>query len=195
MNKMLAALAAALVLAACETGPKIRSNTDPSANFQAYKTYAFAPTLGTDRGGVQTPLTSYFKESVRREMDARGFRYVEDGNADLLVNFSANARENVDLRSTAAPSYGYYGYRGGYYGGWAGYGGGSEVETVRYKVGTANIDLVDAHRKQLVWEGIVEGKLTDKAMKDPRTAVSNVVTEMFKQFPGGTGTAPAAASN
>jgi hypothetical protein len=183
MNKLLVLFASALVLAACESGPKIRANSDPAANFASYKTYAFMDKLGTDRGGVATPLTSYFKEAVRREMDARGFRYVEGGPADLLVNFAANAQEKVDVRSTPAPAYGgYYGYRAGVYGGWY---GGTDVDTVRYKVGTANIDLVDANRKQLVWEGIVEGRLTEKVMKDPRAAVNAVVTEVFKQFPGG----------
>lgn len=192
MNKALALLASVLVLAACESGPKIRSNSDPAANFASYKTYAFMEKLGTDRGGVATPITSYFKESVSREMDARGYKQIEGSDADLLVNFSANAQEKVDVRSTPAPVYGgYYGYRGGVYGGWY---GGTDVDTIRYKVGTANIDLVDARRKQLVWEGIVEGKLSKKAMENPRGAVSLVVTEMFKQFPGNAGgAAPAPA--
>jgi len=192
MNKVLALMASVLVLAACESGPKIRSNSDPAANFASYKTYAFMEKLGTDRGGVATPLTSYFKESVSREMDARGYKQIEGSDADLLVNFSANAQEKVDVRSTPAPVYGgYYGYRGGVYGGWY---GGTDVDTIRYKVGTANVDLVDARRKQLVWEGIVEGKLSKKAMENPRGAVSLVVTEMFKQFPGNAGgAAPAPA--
>ena len=193
MRNVLALLASVLVLAACESGPKIRANADPAANFASYKTYAFMDKLGTDRGGVATPLTSYFKEAVRREMDARGYRYLDGGPADLLVNFSANSQEKVDVRSTPAPSYGgYYGYRAGVYGGWY---GGTDVDTVRYKVGTANIDLVDASRKQLVWESIVEGKLTSKVMKDPRAAVNAAVTEMFKQFPGtASGTTPAPAT-
>ena len=195
MNKVLVLFASALALAACESGPKIRANSDPAANFASYKSYAFMDKLGTDRGGVATPLTSYFKEAVRREMDARGYRYVEGGDADLLVNFSANAQEKVDVRSTPSPAMygGYYGYRAGVYGGW--YGGGTDVDTVRYKVGTANVDLVDASRKQLVWEGLAEGKLSEKVMKDPRAAVNAVVAEMFKQFPGNAGgTAPAPAS-
>ncbi len=176
------------LMTACASKPEIRSNTAPGANLSAYRTYAFVPNPGTDRGGISTPLTGYFKEAVRREMDARGFRYVESGDADLLINFNANARENVDVRSTPAPTYGYYGYRGGMYGGMGyGYGGGSDVETVRYKVGTANIDIVDASKKQLVWEGIVEGRLNDKVMKDPKTAVDKVVTEMFLKFPGRAG--------
>jgi hypothetical protein len=199
MNRIIALIASGLMLAACESGPKIRANTDPGANFSSYKTYAFMDKLGTDRGGVATPLTSYFKEAVRREMDLRGYKYVENGAADLLVNFAANSQEKVDVRSTPSPTVGvgyggYYGYRGGAYGAW--YGGGTEVDTVRYKVGTANVDLVDASRKQLVWEGLVEGKLTEKVMKDPRAAVNAVVTEMFKQFPGNAGgVAPAPAAN
>ena len=59
-----------------------------------------------------------------------------------------------------------------------------EVQTVRYKVGTANVDVVDLSKKQVVWEGIAEARLTDKMMKDPRTAISGVITEMFLQFPG-----------
>jgi hypothetical protein len=192
MKKILALVALTFALTACESGPKIRANTDATANFQNYKTYTFPEKLGTDRGGVSTPLTSYFKEAVRREMDARGYKFVEGGDADLFVNFHANAQEKVDVRSTPAPSYGgYYGYRGGAYGGW--YGGGTDVDTVRYKVGTCNIDVVDARRRQVVWEGLAEGKLTEKVMKDPRGAVNRVVTEMFRQYPGNTGGAPAPA--
>jgi len=194
MKKILAMIALTLALTACESGPKIRANTDANANFQNYKTYTFPEKLGTDRGGVSTPLTSYFKEAVRREMDARGYQFVEGGDADLFVNFHANARENVDVRSTPSASYGgYYGYRSGVYGGW--YGGAPEVETVRYKVGTCNIDVVDAHRRQLVWEGVAEGKLSDKVMKDPRGAVNRVVTEIFKQYPGNVGGVPATGTS
>jgi len=189
MKNILVAGAFALsLLAGCESGPEVRSNVDPSANLSAYKTYMFPDKTGTDRPGYSTPLTSYFKESIRREMDARGYKYVENGPADLLINFNANARENVDVRTTPGSTYGYgygyYGYRGGMYGASA---FPPEVETVRYKVGTANIDVVDLSKKQVVWEGIVEGRLTDKIMKDPRTAVSNAIAEMFLQFPGRAG--------
>ena len=67
---------------------------------------------------------------------------------------------------------------------------------MRYKVGTANIDVVDNAKKQLVWEGVAEGRLSDKVMKDPRAAVNAVVTELFKQFPGTAGgAAPATGTS
>ncbi len=88
-------------------GRRSAANTDPSANLSSYRTYTFAAETGTDRQGYSTPITSYFKESIRREMDARGFKFVEGGTADLLVNFNANARENVDVRTTpGTPTYG-----------------------------------------------------------------------------------------
>jgi Domain of unknown function (DUF4136) len=183
MKKILALLAVTCALAACESAPKIRANTAPGANLQSYKTYTFPAKLGTDRGDVQTPLTGYFKEAVRREMDARGYQFVEGGVADLWVNFHVQAQEKTDVRSTPAPyAGGYYGYRGGVYGGW-GYGA-TEVETIHYKVGTCNIDVVDANKRQLVWEGVAEGKLTDKVLANPQAAVNAVVTQMYMQFPG-----------
>ena len=189
MNKIfLAGLAALSMLTACESGPTIRSNVDPAANLSSFKTYMFAAKTGTDRPEYATPITSYFKEAIRREMDARGYKYVEGGPADLLVNFNANAKENVDVRTTPGSTYGYgygyYGYRGGLYGATA---FPPEVQTVRYKQGTANIDVVDLSRKQVVWEGIAEARLTDKMMKDPRTAISSVIAQMFAEFPGRAG--------
>ena len=186
MKKLMMAGALALtMLAGCESGPTIRSNVDPAANLSSYKTYMFPEKTGLDRPGYSTPISSYFKEAIRREMDSRGYKYVENGPADLLVNFNANSKENVDVRTTPGATYGYgygyYGYRGGLYGASA---FPPEVETVRYKTGTANVDVVDLSRKQVVWEGIAEARLTDKMMKDPRTAINGVITEMFLQYPG-----------
>lgn len=179
-------------LAACATPkPSIRANLDASANMSAYRTYGFLANPGTNRNGYSTPLTSYFKEAVRREMNARGYRY-EESDPDLLVNFNANAREQVDVRSTprASVGMGYYGYRSGIYGTFPLYPYGNDVDTVRYKVGTANVDVVDARKKQLIWEGIAEGKLTKEIMNDPRAAVNAVVTQIFEKFPGRAAAAP-----
>jgi hypothetical protein len=170
------------ILAACETKPTIRTNLDHSADLSAFHTYGFVPQAGTAQAGYSSMVTTYFKDAIRREMDSRGYRQVEE-QPDLLVNFNANARENVDIRSTPGPSVGYYGYRTGLYAAGPVYEG-TEIETIRYKVGTANVDVVDARKKQLIWEGVAEGKLTDKMMQDPQAAIRAVITEMFTTFPG-----------
>lgn len=167
---------AVLMLSGCESTPTVHTNLDPGANLASYKTFTFAPQPGTNRGGYSTPLTAYFETAVTREMEAHGYRKSDD-DADLLVDFNANARENVDIRSSPGSAVGYYGYRAGLY------AGAGDVETVRYKVGTANVDVVDARKKKLLWEGIAEGRLTDEVMKSPQTAVDSAVAQMFMQFP------------
>jgi len=177
-------VAASLVLSAC-AAPKIktRSQTDPNVNLSSYRTYGFVSEPGTNRSGYSTPITGYFKSAVTREMNARGYTYSEN-SPDLLINFNTNAREQVDIRSTPSMSYGYgyYGYRGGMYASGPMYGG-TDVSTVRYKQGTANIDVVDAAKKQLVWEGVAEGKITDEMMKNPQATIDGVITDMFAEYP------------
>lgn len=185
---MTVALVAAAIaaLAGCATvGPKIRVDHDRAADFNAYQTYGYPAELGTDRGGYSTLITSYFRQAVDREMRLRGYQFAAS-NPDLLVNFFARARDVTDVRSVpgAWAGYGYYGYRYGLYSAWPLYA--SDVSTVHYKVGTANLDIVDAARKQLIWEGVAEGRLTQQAMEDPQAAISGVVTELFRLYPGHT---------
>lgn len=186
MNRQFAWLwLAALALAGCATtgGPKYRIDYDRSTDLNAFSTYGFPDEVGTDRAGYSTLITTYFKDAVNREMQERGFRY-EEKDPDLLVNFFANVRNVTDVRSTPRYSlgYGYYGYRYGLYGAWPFYH--DDVDTVHYKVGTANIDIVDAERMQLIWEGVAEGRITREDMRDPQAAIDRVVTELFQRFPG-----------
>jgi hypothetical protein len=169
------------LFAACQSTPQIAAATDPTANLSSYRTYGFVAQPGTNRGGNSTPLTTYFETSISRQLEARGYRKV-DSNPDLLINFNANVQEKADIESTPMPTMGYYGYRGGLYGG--GFYGGSDIETVRYKVGTVNIDVVDAAKRKVVWEGRAEGELNSEAMQNPQGAVDRVVTQILAQFPG-----------
>lgn len=180
--------AVTLALAACASGPKIRTDVDRSADFSRYHTYAFASELGTDRSGYSTLVTNYFKQAVGKELQTRGYHYDEE-NPDLIVNFNARTHTRTDVISVPQPAYsaGYYGYRHGLYSAWPMYA--HDIEAVTYKVGTANVDLVDVERNQLVWEGVAEGELTEKALDDPSTAIGNAVAKMFEKYPASAGQA------
>jgi len=179
----IASLGAALMLiAGCATtkGPPTRIDYDRKADFSVYRTFGFPKETGTDRGGYSTLVTSYFKSSVTTAMEARGYKYTED-HPDLLVNFYMNTRERTETRPSPTVGYGYYGYRYGLYNAWPMY---DEDRTVTYKVGTINLDIVDAEKKQLVWEGVSEGRMSDEAMANPKVTVNAVVTELMRQYPG-----------
>ncbi len=156
----------------------------PAANFAIYRTYNFASELGTDRAGYSTLLTSRFRTAVSREMEAHGYRLAE--NPDLLVNFFTSVRERTSVQSVpVVVGMDYYRYRNGLYVAWPLYG--NDVNTVHYQVGTASIDVVDAARKQLVWEGVAEGRLSKRVQKDPGPAIDRAVKEIFERYPANAG--------
>lgn len=176
-------LSCAFWLAACASGPKVRSDLAPDANLTNYQTFGFMSELATDRAGYTSLVTQHLKAAVTAEMTARGYRYSEQ-EPQLLINFNSNVEQRADIRTTtttAVPYYGYYHYRRGYYSPFPYYQ--KEVETVRYKVGTVNIDVVDAARKQLVWEGIAEGVLNKQDIAQPRESMARVVNQIFEQYP------------
>jgi hypothetical protein len=169
--------------------PTLHSDYDKTVNFANFHTYAYVNPVGTDKAGYSSLITQHFKSAIDTEMSARGYRKV-DTDPDLLINFMANATEKTDIRSTPSTSVsmgmGYYGYRGGMYAGMPLYGS-SDIETVRYQVGTANIDVVDAHQKRLIWTDVAEGRLSAESMKNPQPAIARVVQQMFLEFPGRAG--------
>jgi len=172
------------VLVACASGPRIRTDMDPAANFSIYRTYNFSSEPGTDRAGYSTLITSRFKRAVSREMEARGYTLAE--NPDLLVNFFTSVRDATSVQSTpVVVGMDYYRYRNGLYVAWPLYG--NDVRTTRYSIGTASIDVVDAARKQLIWEGMAEGRLSSKVQKDPGPAIDKAVAEIFARYPARAG--------
>jgi Domain of unknown function (DUF4136) len=181
---MVAISAAALLAGACAStpAPQSRIDYDKTADFGVYRTFGFPKETGTDRGGYSTLVTSYFKSSVSTAMEARGYKYSAD-HPDLLVNFFMNTQEKTETRSDPSlMAGGYYGYRAGLYAPWANYY--DHEHTITYRVGTINLDIVDAEKKQLIWEGVSEGRVSDEALANPKVTVNAVVTELMRQYPG-----------
>jgi len=185
-------LSYALLLGGCASGPDINSAHDQSADFSQYRTYNFFADAGSDGQNYQSLFTQYMIVAIEREMESRG--YQKSANPDLLLNFNANFQDKTKV--TTSPSMGgYYGYRGGYYGGWGGYGMGTDTHVSQYTEGTFNIDMVDARKKQLVWEAVLVGKIKDDSFDNLEGKVNNGVPLFFARYPfiagSGTPVAPA----
>ena len=169
-------------LAACASGPEIRVDGDPGANIPAYGTFGYFASVATDKAGYSTILTGRLKAAATRELEAKGYKYSES-NPELLVNFYVNVVDKTEVYSTPSVSAGYgsYGYRTGMYGAWSGYP--RDIETRNYRQGTLSIDVVDASRKALVWQGIAEARVTSKMRENPGQTLDNIVTEVLQSFP------------
>jgi hypothetical protein len=173
-----------LLAAGCSSGPNVRSDYDRSADFGQYRTYGFVTRQDTDHREFKSMATQLLETAASREMAARG--YTPAAEPDLVINFQGKVEEKTDIRSTPAPyygpSWGYGGWYGAPYGGF-GYGGGTEVSTRRYNYGTVIIDVVDREKRQVVWQGGIEGELSKKDLENREQTINTIVKEIFRQYP------------
>ena len=170
-------------LSACTSGPDIRADADPTVNLSSYKTFGFYQKVSTDKVAYTTLVSTRLKDATRRELETRGYKYVE-ANPELLANFNLNVADKQEIRSSPSMSAGYggyYGYRSGMYGVWGGYP--QDIDTINYKEGTLSIDLVDSSKQQLVWQGTAQGRINKKAVENPGPAIDKVVNDIFLKYP------------
>jgi hypothetical protein len=180
-----------VMVVGCQSAPEVRSDFDHSANFGTYHTYNFVPQPTTDKLGYSSLLTQQLESAVSTQMEARG--YVRSEHPDLLVNFSGKLQNMQDVRSDPMPSGPYYGYRAGLYGTWPGYS--NEVYTVHYTEGTLNVDLIDAAKDRMVWEGVGVGEVTKAKLDDRQATLNAAVAAIFGKYPFRAGQSqPAAAA-
>ncbi len=184
MRNMLRTVVAALLIAlsACTSGPDVRVQLDRSADFSQYRTFAFVSPLGTDRDGYQSIVSQNLKAATQRELEARGLR-LDNTAPQLLVNFNASLDDKLRVTSVPSASFGmgYYGYRYGMYSAWPMYSDSTIVH--QYQQGTLNIDVVDAARKQLVWEGVVTKSVNQHDLDNMEAAINTAVAAAFAKYP------------
>jgi len=176
-------LLASALLVACANTPQIRTDLDPQADFSSYRTFAFIEPLATIQAGYTNLLTERLKGAVQIQMQARGY-VLNAQSPDLLVNFNTKTQQRTDYVAPPPPPWGgyYYGYRTGFYNSWDGYAGmGPQV--IQYVEGILNIDLVDARRRQMVWEGVSTSVINDLQQASSATEIDSVVNAIFAQYP------------
>jgi hypothetical protein len=174
MSRSLSLVGLLLVaVAALASRPAVVVDRDPAVNLGAYRTFAFA---GDDHSDYSTLTSQHLKQATRAELERRGYVYDERA-PQLSIHLLLNVQQRQELRSSpSSPGFiGPLGYR---------IGGGYDLSTVTYKAGTLRVDLVDTERNALVWQGVVEGTIGNKAQKNQAAAIDRVVAEMFADFPG-----------
>ena len=177
----LALLLLVALLAGCATGPRITTDADPSADFTRYRSFAFYEPLAVETKGYATPSSQRMKAATRREMEARGYVY-DEARPDLRVNINAYINERQDVISTPQLQQRvYYNYRYNSYVSTAFWTERTDVYS--YSEGTLNVDLVDAARKQLVWEGIAVGRMANTKPAARNTRIDSTIAEIFARYP------------
>lgn len=168
-------------IAACSSGPKIFTNRAPDFDLSSYRTYGYFSPLSTDQGTTRSINSSILIAATDEQLQMRGL-VRDDADPDLLVNFIGATKEKISSRPTATPS-AYYGRSR--YGTWGGYGVGmgSSTEVVQRTEGTLSVDIVDAERDELVWEGAATAVVTDEMRRNLREGLTSAIRDIFAEFP------------
>lgn len=191
---LLLAAATLLLVTGCASGPQLRTDSAPGFDFSQATTFGFFDDLSTNRGGYHSLVTQQLKFSTQREMEVRGFRRVDNpADADLLINFNADVADTIRVRSTPEPMGGsqFWNHRRGMYSPWPGHTRWPQptrwpqdrVEVTQVTEGALSIDLVDARRNMLVWEGVASQRLTQRTLNDLGPALDSAVHDLFARFP------------
>ena len=176
--RVIAGLAAILMVPALAMAQKTTYDFDKSADFTAYKTYAMKD--GTPVG--QPLIDERLVTAIEAALTAKGLTKATS-NPDVVVVYHVAFDKQKDISTFSS------GYGGGYgpYGyGWGGGWGGSTTSTqVRdILIGTLVVDMADAKKNQVVWRGMGVKEVNTQAKPEKRDkSITNAVKKIFKNYP------------
>ena len=184
MNKLLntlSLLALLIMLSSCSS-VRVATDYDKGANFSEYKTFAFFKT-GIDKAEISDLDKRRILRAIEAELLAKGFAKSE--NPDLLISLFTKSQQRVDVYNN---SWGYGAWGWGGWGPWGGYGPGwgwgYQPSVSTSTQGTLYIDLIDAQKKELVWQGMGTGYLS-KNVDKKEARIKEFVAEIMAKYPPG----------
>jgi len=164
-------LLALFILTSCSS-IKVNSDYDKTVDFSAYKTYAFYKT-GIDKVEISDLDKKRILRSIDTEMLAKGFTKSE--TPDLLININTKVEKNINVNQF----YSGWGYGWGW--GWNPYWG-ANTSVYTSNDGILTIDLIDAKKKELIWQGEGQGFLTTDTHKKDEV-IHEFVVKILAQYP------------
>jgi len=166
-------------LLSCSNARVSKVEGNPDFKLSDYKTFAF---YKLENSGDQPRTALYrsqveaLKTAIARQLEAKGLRQADD-QPGLLINIGIAIAEKVQTRPTNIitdpPAYiGQRRYT------WR----SQEVEVGRYRQGTVDVHLIDRQQNAMVWRGVVEDVLPNKAAKWQKT-IEDSIKKLFERVP------------
>ncbi len=149
----------------------VDSRRNEQADFQKYKTYAWAPTETSAPDGGASARKGLFDQTIKQaadhELAMKGLKKTDPDQADLLVSYWGTTRDRMVFRSVPAPH-------------------GLSAPTIDtgaegYREGTLAVDLIDRASGEIVWEGVASDAIYDSGATDDQ--VRDATTEIIRKYP------------
>ena len=137
---------------------------EDDVDFSAYRTYAWADGLRAARPAIEKLIT----EAVERELEAKGLKLSEKGQADLQIASHTFATGQVFEHG--------------------GYARVADVGVITSRVdvkteGILMIDLIDPQSGRVVWRGLASEVMGAPKIEKLRKKIDRVTRKMFRKYP------------
>lgn len=181
LHKFMLAASLLLLLAGCASGPHVRTDYDPGADFGKYQTWGWYSPIAMEQSGYSSWVSERIKANIQREMEARGYRFAAE-NADLRVNFQLAVQERSDVHTTPRMDFRYFwSYRARTYVAFPVWY--DEAHVSRYTEGTLTVDLVDAAQNRMVWTGDAIGRVVRRSPEERAADIDAAIGAIFAKYP------------
>ncbi|MEY8848047.1 DUF4136 domain-containing protein [Psychroserpens sp. XS_ASV72] len=157
---------------------RVATDYDKEANFQSYKTFAFFKT-GIDKAEISDLDKRRILRAIESELLAKGFTKSE--NPDMLISIFTKSQQRVNVYNNAW-GIGGWGW-GGFGPGW-GWGWNRQPVVSTQSEGTLFIDIIDTKNKQLIWQGMGTGVISQN-MEKKEEQIKDFVAKIMEKYPPG----------
>jgi len=156
----------------------VKYNFLPGTDFTKYKTYKWVrvPNAQYPNQIVDTQI----KQSIDKQLATKGLTQTEGDSADLYITYqvAVDSEKQWNAYSTGGGPWGW--------GGWGGWGGmqTTTATSSTIHIGTLDLDMYDAAKKQQVWRGAAtktlgNGKNPEKVQKN----LDKATAKLLKNYP------------
>jgi hypothetical protein len=162
-----------LLMSAC-SAVQVSSDFDRDTDFASYKSYAF--TKEAEQLPVGDINRKRIMDAIATQLAAKGFSTSEQ--PDVLIYLNMTTQQKHTATATSTP------YGAGYAYGWGRSFSTTTINVENYVEGTLFVDMIDASKKQLVWQGRALGTIDPNASASKReTNINSAVKQIFTTYP------------
>lgn len=165
---LITVLSVFLFLSSC-TSVRVTTDYDSRTNFAQYQTFAFYK-KGIDNADINDLDKRRIMYAIEDELLAKGLKKSE--KPDMLVNIFTKSRETVDVYNNV--HFGWYPWY---------YGPGFGMQVNKYTEGSLFIDIIDAQKKEMVWQGVGSGALNNLTGAKKEERIREFVKEILLKYP------------
>lgn len=166
---------ALLILVTSCSSVSVDADYDDHIAFSEYKTFGYYKD-GISKVQISDLDKSRILSAIEYQLNAKGL--IRSNDPDILVNIFTKTREEISVNQFNAG----WGYGWGF--GWNPWMWNPNVMTTTTTIteGFLYIDLIDAKKNELVWQGVGRGRI-DTSMKKRERTINEFVYKIIAQYP------------